>query len=289
MRSVGNVSLAIGLVNCPVQMMPLTDNHDRRASMYHYHESDGSYAKVKMPKSCEGCGAVVSQGDTVKGFEEDGEVVMLSADELETIESNSGKEFTVERFVPAGQIDPLLHTGENAYRLVPDTNPKRGGKQALTTYLTVRQVLVEDGLVGIVQYSRWGRNRLGALVVEPTEYGGVLVVRNMIWADEFRAPEFSVLSDAVDTALDSRLLPVARTLIGAMVGDFQPQDFRDTYMEALSAAITAKAGGGVVTAIGGDDVTDAPDDVSDLLAKLEASIAAKGAAKGVAMQQKAAA
>lgn len=276
-RSVGNVDLTMGLVICPVQMFTVDESHDRKASMYHAHD-DGSYGKVKMPKACEDCGAVLTADQVSKGFDEDGQVVILSADELETVATNSGATVEIPQFVKADQVNTMLFAGEKAYRLVPD--PKRGS-QALASYLTILQVMVESELVGVVQYTRWGRNRLGLLCVEPTEYGGVLVIRNMMWPDELRAPAFEKLETADRSAIDSRLLPVARSVIESMTADWDPSAYADTYTEALNAAIVAKAEGGEVAAIeaaqgGGID------DVAELLAKLEASAKAKAPAKKAA-------
>lgn len=266
-RSVGNVDLTIGLVTIPVKMLGVIDSHDRKGSMYHRHDGE-TYGKVKMPKLCEDCGETVAQADIAKGYEEDGNLVILSADELATIAANTGSSVEVPRFVKADQINPMLFADENVYRLAPDA--KRGG-QAVTTYVMVRQILIEQELVGVVQYTRWGRNRLGILDVEPTEDGGVLVIRNLMWPDELR-PSEGIAPTATD--IDARLMPVMQSVVESMTGDWDPSLYTDEYNHQLSEAIAAKAAGNeiatVTTASG-----KAIDDVSDLLAKLEASIQAK--------------
>lgn len=271
-RSVGNVDLVFGLVTCPIKMTAVSSSHDRKGSMFHAHD-DGTYGKVKMPKSCEDCGAVLQQSQISKGFEEDGDTVILSSDDMETISGNAGDaSMEIVQFTSIDQIDPMLFAGENAYRLVPD--PKRG-KQARASYKMLRQAMLDDGLVGIVQYTRWGRNRLAVLMVEPTVYGGVLVARNMMWADELREPDFDVLEND-DTPIDPRLMPVAKSVIESMTEDFNPAAFHDVYTEKLNEAIAAKAAGGEIVASeargeGGID------DVAELLARLEQSRAAKAA------------
>lgn len=272
-RSVGNLDLTMGLVNCPVQMFGVSDSHDRKASMYHAHP-DGSYGKIKMPKTCEDCGYAVTPADITKGYVEGDDVVMLSADELETVAVNSGTGVEISRFVKTSQINTMMFAGENAYRLVPD--PKRG-KQAMATYLTIRRELIDQELVAVVQYTRWGRNRLGLLAVEPTEYGGVLVIRNMIWPDELRAPAFPALESADESSIDPRLQPVAASVIASMTEDWTPTDYVDTYTESLNAAISAKVAGDEIASVGSES-DDAIDDVADLLAKLEASAKVKEAA-----------
>lgn len=275
-RSVGNVDLAIGLVTCPVKMVGVIDNHDRKGSMYHRHDDeDGApqYGKVKMPKLCEDCGETVAVRDIHKGFEENGHVVMLSPDEMETVQANTGPGVEVPHFVPADQIDPMLFADENVYRLLPDV---KRGRQAWTTYRIIRANLVDKKLYGVVQYTRWGRNRLGFLDVEPTTDGGILVIRNIMWPDELRSTD-GLLPTSTD-ALDPRLAPVMESVVDSMTTNWNPTDYVDTYSEQLSAAIEAKAAGeeiDVIVAEGDGSI----DDVSELLAKLEASVAKRETAK----------
>jgi DNA end-binding protein Ku len=264
-RSIANLDLSIGLMNCSVKMLSIIESHDRKGSMYHQHD-DGSYGKVKMPKSCEGCGETLSSHDICKGFDENGETVVLTASELETVAANTGSALDVSEFVKAEQIDPMLFADQNVYRLIPD--PKR--KQAEVTYKMIRSVLTEQGIVGIVTYVRWGRNHLALLDVEQNT--GSLIIRNMMWPDELR--EASGVPDG-DTDVDPRLQPVMRSLAEAMTKTWQPSEYTDSYTDNLNEAISVKASGGEIASIaqGGENVIT---DTSDLLAKLEASIAATG-------------
>ena len=280
MRSIGNHPLQIGLVSCAVQMATAIDSHDLKSSMFHQH-ADGSYAPVKMPRTCEGCGEKVSGTDIAKGFTYNGELVIMTDAELSTIEKNEGAAIEILRFVRAKEIQPLLFSGEKAYYLVPDTDKKRGSKQGVATYKAIMQVLDEEEKVGVVRYTKWGRARIGLLRVEagvdvdgqPTR---VFVIQNMIWPDELRAPELPVGVRGVEP--DPRLLPVMRQVVESMTEDWNPEDYRDTSMEALAAAIETKATGGAIVAVD-TDTAPAPDDIADLIAKLEASTKVKAPAK----------
>lgn len=282
MRSVGNVDLSVGLVTCPVKMVGVIDSHDRKGSMYHKHE-DGQYGKVKMPKLCEGCGEAVPTGEIAKGFEENGDIVMLSPDELETVKANTEGAVQVAHFVFADQIDPMLFADENVYRLVPDV---KRGRQAMTTYRMIRRILTDEGKVGVVQYTRWGRNRLGLLEVEPTDDGGVLVIRNMMWPDELRGTD-GLLPAGSDDDIDPRLMPVMAEVVRSMTTDWNPDVYTDTYTEQLTAAIEAKAAGNEIATVEATD-DGSIDDVSDLLAKLTATVEAKAPAKKKAPRKAAA-
>lgn len=268
-RSVGNVDLSVGLVTCPIKMIGVTESHDRKGSMYHDH-GEGSYGKVKMPKLCEDCGETVPTAAIAKGFEENGEIVMLSPDELATVAASTGAAIDVPHFVHKDQVDPMLFANENIYRLLPD--PKRG-RQAATTYRMIRKILLDEGKVGVVQYTRWGRNRLGLLDVEPGS--GILIIRNMMWPDELRDTE-GLLPEGSDDDIDPRLMPVMQDVVRSMTTDWNPDDYTDTFTEALTAAIEAKAAGNEIAAIE-SSADSGIDDVAELLAKLEATKASRKA------------
>ena len=270
-RSVGNVDLTIGLVTCPVKMIGVSESHDRKGSMYHAH-GEGNYGKVKMPKLCEDCGDTVNAADISKGFEENGELVILTPDEFAAVAASTGSEVQVPHFVRRDEVNPMLFANENIYRLIPDA---KRGRQASTTYRMIRKILVAEDKVGVVQYTRWGRNRLGLLDVEPTDDGGVLVIRNMMWPDELR-PTDGLLPAGSDDDIDPRLMPVMQEVVKTMTTFWNPTAYTDTYTEALTAAIEAKAAGDEIVSVE-SAASDAIDDVSELLAKLEATAAAKAA------------
>jgi DNA end-binding protein Ku len=273
----------MGLLNVPVQMMTAIDNHDRRASMYHHH-SDDSYAPVKMPKVCSGCAKTVSQSDTVSGYEWEGEIVILTDADKAAIAKNAGQSMEVLRFVYAKQVNPMLFSGEKLYYILPDENPKRGGKQAIQAYKAILQVLAEEDKVAVVSYIKWNKNRIALLRVEPTEDGGVLVLQNLLWSDELRSPQFEVLTKARDTEVNPRLLPVARAAIESMTEDWNPADYVDVYEEQLTKAIAAKAAGQEITVVE-TEAAPAPDDMDALIAKLQASVKPKAPAKKAARKK----
>lgn len=285
-RSIANLDLSIGLVNVPIKMIGVSDSHDRKSSMYHHH-ADGDYGKVRMPKMCEGCGEVVPTGDVAKGFEHDGGVVMITDEEMQTIAGNTSTSMEISGFIQRGTVDPMIYAGENVYRLIPD--PKRG-RQALSIYRLLVRKLVEDELIGVASYIRWGRNRLAHIDVEPTKDGGVLIVRNMLWADELRPAEFPILEGVDDSVIDQRLWPVASQMIDSMITEWNPASYTDVYIDALNSAIESKASGADIVAITGGQPSGGSDDVADILAKLEQSIKAQApvAAKKAAPKKAAA-
>ena len=277
-RSIANLDLSIGLVNVPIKMIGVSDSHDRKSSMYHHH-ADGEYGKVRMPKMCEGCGEIVPTGEISKGYEHNGGIVMLSDDELQTIAANTSTSMEISGFIKRGSVDPMIYAGENVYRLIPD--PKRG-RQAVSIYRLLIRKLVEDELIGVASYIRWGRNRLAHIDVEPTKDGGVLIVRNMLWADELRPAEFPVLEGVDDSVIDQRLWPVASQMIDSMITEWKPESYTDAYVDALCEAIEAKASGAEIVAVSDSTAGGGVDDVADILARLEQSIKVQESAEPAA-------
>lgn len=290
MRSIGNHRLQMGLADCAVQMFTAIDDHDRKGGMWHQHVAkDGTttYAKVGRPNICTGdegdggCGEQVEYGDVAKGYEHEGELVILSKDDLDTIKGNAGDDIEVLRLVAAKEVNPLKFSGEKCYWLLPDEDKKRSGKLTKPVYRAFMQMLVEGDKVAVVSYTKWNKTRTALIRVEPVADGpGVLVLQNMIWPDELRAPDFPVLAKLTDPAVDelaNKLLSSMRLVGESITEPWNDDDYRDVYQEQLDAAIEAKAEGKEITEIARGDAAPAPDDVADLIARLEAS--AKAPAK----------
>jgi DNA end-binding protein Ku len=282
-RSIGNHNLNMGMVSAAVQFMTAIDDHDRKASNYHFHPEDGTYNPVKQPKVCQGCGAAFAKGEEPQGLEQadcssgyahEGEVIIITPDEKKVIAANSGVDIEITKFVKEKQVDPLYFSGENCYYLVPDMDPKRGGKLAAQKYRTIMQVLSEEEKVGVVEYTKWGKTRSALLRVVHRENGDVLMVQNMLWPDELRAPEFPQLDKAREIELDPRLLPTFRMVAESMTEEWDPSTLHDIYQEKLTAAIEAKAGGKPIEVATVQPKT-ATDDMDALLAQLQASVKPK--------------
>ncbi len=77
---------------------------------------------------------------------------------------------------------------------------------------------------------------------------------------------------------------MAEQVVESMTDDFHPDQFRDDYQEQLYELVQAKLEGGEAFTVEDQPAEnlDETDDVSDLLAKLEASVKARAGAKKTA-------
>jgi len=261
-RAIWKGAVSFGLVSVPVKLYSATENHD--ISFRQVHAKDGG--RIKYQRVCSLDGEEVAYADIAKGYEtDDGQMVVLDDDDLAELPANSSREISVEKFVPREQIDPMLL--ERSYYLEPD-------KAAAKPYALLREALEETDRVAVVTVSLRTRMTTAILRVR----GDVIVMQTMMWPDEIRTPDFAGL-DATGQATSDQELKMARLLVDALAGDYDPDDYEDDYREAVEALVKAKIEGGEVKAAPKERKSGG--EVVDLLAALQRSVdAAKGSRSG---------
>ncbi|MFV0458742.1 MAG: Ku protein [Actinomycetales bacterium] len=259
MRSMWKGSVSFGLVNVPVKMYTATSSKD--VSFHQVHREDGG--RIKYRRFCQICGQEVAFSDIAKGYESpDGQLVILTDEDLAELPVSGSREIDVDRFVPAEQIDPMLL--EKSYYL----EPEKSGRKA---YALLREVLAETDRMALVKVAIRNRSTLAVLRVKPdAEDGpGVIVMQTMMWPDEVRVPDFDDLPGSDD--LRPQELAMASSLVDSMTGDYNADDFTDDYREAVEVLVASKLGDAPVVA----EPAPAPADggeVIDLLAALQRSV-----------------
>jgi len=219
---------------------------------HRYHAQDGG--RIRQKRVCEVDGQELELTDIARGYElPGGDTVVMTDADFEGLPVPTLKAITVEAFVPAEQIDPIMYSG--SYYLVPD----QAGARA---YALLRDAIDKAGMTAVVKIAIRERERLAAIRVRDE----VLVLETMYWPDEIR--------DAVEvpnSGAKADELTAAKALIDQMTVDFDPEQYTDRYREALLAAIDAKSEGREVVT----PPTPQPDTggkVLDLMAALKASV-----------------
>ncbi|EWT03559.1 DNA repair protein [Intrasporangium oryzae NRRL B-24470] len=252
MRAIWKGAVSFGLVNVPVRLFAATENHD--VQFRQVHAKDGG--RIRYQRVCSIDGEEVPYSDIAKGYETaDGQMVVLSDEDMRSLPSRSSKEIAIEKFVPADQIDPLLF--DKSYYLEPD-------KSGLKPYVLLRDALEKADRMALVTVAVRTRMTLAVLRVRD----GVIVLQTLLWADEVRTPEFESLSE--ETHATARELAMASSLVDSLSGDYEPDEFEDDYAEAVETLVASKVEGG--------EVKEAPaaaaeeTEVVDLLAALQRSV-----------------
>ncbi len=261
MRAIWKGAVSFGLVNVPVRLYSATENHD--VHFRQVHVSDGG--RIRYKRFCSIDGEEVSYDDIAKGYEtEDGEMVVLTDEDMSGLPVRSSKEISVEKFVPQDQIDPMLL--DKSYYLEPD-------KSAQKPYVLLREALEAEGRMAIVTVSIRTRMTLAVLRVRE----GVIVMQTMLWPDEIRSTDFARLDDVEEAS--EREKSMARMLIDELAGDWEPEEFEDDYAIAVQELVKAKVEGGEVAAPAEEEESG---EVVDLLAALSRSVEKAKASRGEA-------
>jgi DNA end-binding protein Ku len=240
-----------------VKLVSATRSKDVR---FHQLE-EGTGSRVRQRRVSEATGDEVPYENIVKGYElSPGQYVVVEAEELETLAPKATRAIEIEDFVDLTDIDPLFF--ENPYYLVPD-------KAAAKPYRLLVAAMEELQKVAVGRIVLRSKEHLVA--IRPVD--GALCVETMRYADEvIPVASLDGIPDE-DVEPSKRELDMARQLIEALAGDFEPEKYHDEYREQLLALIDKKAAGEEIVA---EPLVEEPAKVLDLMAALEASLARTG-------------
>lgn len=255
-RSIWTGSLSFGLVNVPVGLYSATDDKTIHFNQFQAGTSD----RIRQRRVNERTGDEVAYEDVVKGYDlGGGEYVVLSAEELDSVEPERSRTIEITDFVDLDRIDPIFF--KSAYYLGPQ------GAGAEKPYALLLRAMRDSNKVGLATFVFRSKQHLVA--VRPTS--DVLALETMYYADEVRDPaEIGSLPDA-DMSFSNRELEAAQLLVESMASEWQPEQYRDTYREQVLELIERKARGETISVA---KPTEEKAPVVDLLAALERSVAA---------------
>ena len=216
-------AISFGMVHIPVGLYTATQDND-----IHFNQlckEDGS--RVKYKKVCASCGKEVGSRDIVKGFEyEPNKYVTLTDEDFEKAKSEKDKSIQILHFTDLQNVHPIYF--DKTYHAIPE----QGGDKA---YELLRRAMMEEKKIAVAKTVLGTKEKLLALI--PTEHG--LLVETLFFADEIKdAPKEPANVQVADNELQ-----MAKTLIGAMVKPFEPEQFKDEYREKLWEIINGKIQG----------------------------------------------
>ncbi|HEY2042325.1 MAG TPA: Ku protein [Jatrophihabitans sp.] len=257
MRAIWKGAVSFGLVNVPVRLFAATEERDIR--FHQVHRTDGG--RIRYKRTCSVCGEEVSYDDIAKGYEtSDGQLVILTDEDLEQLPVATGREIDVVEFVPSEQVDPILFA--KSYYLEPDA-------RAAKPYALLREALVETDRMAVVKFALRQKESLAVLRVRDK----AILLQTMLWPDEVRSADFASLD--TDVELRPQELRMAASLVESMAADFEPSNFTDDYRTAVQELIEGKIDRGESAAAEAPDKpadTSKKGEVIDLLTALQRSV-----------------
>jgi len=254
-RSIWSCAISFGLVNVPVKLYSAVSRKNVR--FHQLHAADG--VRIQQKRICPQHGEEVPFDEIVKGYElSPDRYVVITPEELETLDPKKTKTIDIMDFVELSQIDPIFY--DQPYYLAPD-------KGSAKAYGLLLAAMRETDRVAIARVVIRQKEHLTAIRAT----GDVLTMATMMFADEVVPAEALDEIEAVaDVEASEREVAMARQLIESLSGDFEPSKYRDEYRERVLEMIERKADGQEISV----QPAEEPQRVPDLMAALEASIAA---------------
>jgi len=249
-------AISFGLVNVPVKLYSAVSKKTVRFNQLNAETGNRIQQKRVDPET----GEEVGYDQIVKGYElTKDRYVVITPDELESLDPEKTRTVDIEDFVDLDEIDPVYY--DHPYYLVPD-------KGATKAYGLLLGAMKQANKVAIARVVLRSKEQLVA--IRPA--GDVLMMETMLFHDEV-VPSHDIedLPDGKELKATDRELKMAQQLIDSLSSEFDPTSYHDEYREKVLELIEKKASGEEIAV-----QPDAPEPakVPDLMAALEASLAA---------------
>jgi DNA end-binding protein Ku len=254
-RATWSGAISFGLVSVPVQLFTAVRSH--KVSFKQLHA--GTNAPIKQKRVDTETGEEVPYDEIVKGYEvADGRYVVIDPDELAALDPERSRLIDIVDFVEQPQIDPIYY--DRAYYLSPD------GEAAAKPYRLLTEAMERSQKVAVASFVMRGRSYLAAIRARD----GLLVLSTMHYADEVADPaELEVDEMLGGVEVREREVEMAEQLIGSLLTDFDPDDYRDEHQDRVREFLDAKAEGQEIEL---PTPEHEPGAVVDLVAALERSL-----------------
>jgi DNA end-binding protein Ku len=270
-RTMWKGAISFGLVAIPVGLYPATEEKTLRFNQLH----DADHGRIKYQRYCAKCGEEVPFEHIVKGYEyEKDKYVVLEDEDFDAVPVESSRAIDIIRFVDIEEIDPIYY--QKSYYLVPE-------ETGLKAYTLLRQAMEADGRVAVAKIAFRDKEHLAALRFKDD----VFVLETMYWPDEIRAADFDVLGKKV--TVRPQEVQMAKSLIDNLTAEFNPQEFKDEYREALLGIVEKKIAGEEIEVVPEAEPTKVVDLMKALKDSVEATKKKAAAPKKAAGRKKAAA
>lgn len=222
-RPIWKGHISFGLVNVPVTLYSAEQKADLSFKMLDSRNA----ARIHYERINEATGEEVPWNKIVKGFEYDGgNYVLLSNEEIENASPELTKTIEIEQFVDIDEIDPIYF--DKPYYLVPSKGGEKG-------YVLLREAMQNSGRAGIAQVVIRSRGHLAALFPR----GNALILMLLRYHQEIRPlDDYDIPEGSLrNYKISKKELDLAEDLIEGMTAEWEPDQYRDEYHDALMSLI----------------------------------------------------
>ncbi|HZB85904.1 MAG TPA: Ku protein [Gaiellaceae bacterium] len=254
MRTIWNGSLNFGLVNIPIGLAVAQQRKD--IAFRTLHRECGT--PIKQKRWCPHHERDVEADELVKGWEfSKGQFVVVEESDLEAVALQRSQSIDIAKFVPLDAVDPLYF--DRTYYLAPASAVAQR-----RPYVLLLKAMQEAGMGAIGSFVLWGKENL--CLIRPL--GDSLALETLFFAEDVRSR--AEIDEAVEeTEVNEPELEMARQLVDSLVGEFDPEEFENSYRRELRAMLEAKLAGEEIAV----PEPAAPAPVIDLMDALKQSVA----------------
>jgi DNA end-binding protein Ku len=251
-RALWSGSLSFGLVNVPVQLVSAARDLD-----YHFHQlHDKDEVPIEQRRFCSKEDEEVTWEEVAHSYEHRGKQVVITDDELASVQPRKTRTIDIEAFVELAEVDPIFF--DHPYFLVPAGD----SEGTLRAYRLLVEVMRKQERVALGRFVM--RTKEYLVAVRARE--GVLALTTMLFADEVRPTKGM---SARGKKPSPKQLQNAVAIIEELSTDWDPESYEDCYRRRLKRVIDAKRKRRTIQV---PEPEKEPNPVSDLMAALDETL-----------------
>ena len=248
--------ISFGLVSVPVRLYAAA--REEHVSFNQIHEVCGS--RIKQQIFCPTCERVVERSELAKGYQVDRDsYVLVSGEELKTLEADSSEAMEITQFVSLSEVDPIYY--QASYYSAPEDPGRRA-------YGLLLQAMEKLNVAAIAKVTLHQREQI--ILMRPYHQG--IILHTLYFPAEVR--EIAEYGKNGNLTLQKPEVELAEQFIRQLTAGFAPEQYKDEYQERVLELVETKRAGQVVA---GPPARPKLAPVIDLMDALKKSIAERAA------------
>jgi DNA end-binding protein Ku len=252
-RPLWSGALSFGLVNVPVQLYSAARDLD-----YHFHQLHAKdKQRIEQRRFCSEEDVEVDWAEVANSYDLKGKQVVLSDEELASVEPRKTRTIEIESFAELADVDPIFF--DHPYFLAPAGE----AEGTMRAYRLLVEVMEHEERAAIGRFVMRTKEYLTALRARD----GALALSTMRFADEVR-PTSQVPTGGKKPS--RKQLDNAVAVIEELSTEWDPGSYKDCYRERLRKVIERKRKGAKIEV---PETERQPKPVPDLMEALEATLA----------------
>lgn len=223
MRSIWKGAISFGLVNIPVSLYSAEESNDLKFSLIDKRDE----SKIKYQRVNESTGKEVTWDNIVKAYEfDDGDYVVMTDEDFEKADVEATKTVDIETFIQRDELS-LMYL-EKPYYIAPT----KGGEKP---YVLLREALEKTEKIAIARVVIRTRAYLAAIY----SLENVMVLNLIRFHDDLKSVEELKVPKSVK--ISDKEMELAESLIEGMTAEWNPEEYKDEYKDAVMKRIEAKS------------------------------------------------